>query len=100
MARSWVGLTILACLPCMVPLQWTAAYDSYANYSSKDEYYQSAVVSTKNVAKPGATPPLIHKGSFAYEYGRGPPGVAPDTRSACPILPARSGICVMRRLFL
>src|SRR5262249_49768930 len=43
-----VGLTILACLPCMVSLQWTVARDSYNNYSLADEYYEYTLVSSKN----------------------------------------------------
>src|SRR2546429_6867720 len=35
MARSWVGLTILACLPCMGTLRSTETRYSYANYGKK-----------------------------------------------------------------
>jgi len=34
MARSWVGLTILACVPCMVTLQSTEAHDSYVKFNN------------------------------------------------------------------
>src|SRR2546429_8198180 len=68
MARSWVGLTILACLPCMGTLQSTEACDSYVNCLETEECYESAVVSSKNVGQTRFPPALRHKERFAYEY--------------------------------
>src|SRR5207237_8615251 len=68
MARSWVGLTILACLPCMGTLQSTEACYSYANCLETEECYESTVVSRKKVGQTRLPPALPHKGQFAYEY--------------------------------
>src|SRR5262245_8601783 len=65
MARSWVGLTIFACLPCMGTLQSTEAYYSYVNCLETAECYESAVVSSKNVWQTRLPPALRHKGQFA-----------------------------------
>src|SRR2546421_12831943 len=67
MVRSWVGLTILACLPCMGTLQSTEACDSYVNCLETEECYESAVVSSKNVGQTRFPPALRHKDEFAYE---------------------------------
>src|SRR5713101_8776461 len=67
MARSWVGLTIVAGLPCMVPLRWTVARDSYANYSLREKYYQPGAVSSQMVCQIRPPPQLLHKGCFPYE---------------------------------
>ena len=61
MARSWVGLTILACLPCLVTLRSPAAPYSYANFSKADECYESVFMSSKILTQTRLTPQLIHK---------------------------------------
>src|SRR5262245_15447427 len=68
MARSWVGLTIFACLPCMGTLQSTEACDSYVNCLETEECYESAVVSSKNVWQTRLPPALVHKDYFPYEW--------------------------------
>src|SRR5262245_33219140 len=68
MARSCVGLTILACLPCMVSLRWTAACNSYSNYLLEGKYYEYTLVSSKNVSQTRLLPVLRHKGQFPYEW--------------------------------
>src|SRR5439155_18975369 len=67
MARSWVGLTILACLPCMVPLRSTEARYSYANFLTTEECYRLAVVSSKNACQTCSSLTLRHKERFPYE---------------------------------
>src|SRR5262249_21470516 len=61
MARSWVGLTMLACLPCIGTLQSTEAYYSYVNCLETEECYESAVVSRKNVGQTSLLSTLHHK---------------------------------------
>src|SRR4029453_17108301 len=68
MARSWVGLTILACLPCMMLLRSSAVHNSYANCSLTRECYRSVRVSSQIVGQTRLPPPLRHKAYFAYEY--------------------------------
>src|SRR5262249_35099853 len=65
MARSWVGLTILACLPCMGTLQSTEAYYSYVNCLETEECYESVVVSSKKGGQTRLLSALRHKGRFA-----------------------------------
>src|SRR5437660_10974866 len=76
MARSWVGLTILACLPCMEMLQSIEAHNSYVNCQDAEECYECAIMSSKNLCQTRSTPTLRHKPRFAYEcpprpYGEG-----------------------------
>ena len=67
MARSWVGLTILACLPCIVVPRSVWSSYSYGNSSYGQECYESAVVSRKMVDQTHLPPTLVHKAHFAYE---------------------------------
>src|SRR5437867_10613965 len=68
MARSWVGLTILACLPCMEMLQSIEAHNSYVNCQNAGECYEFAIMSSKNLCQTRSTPTLRHKARFPYEY--------------------------------
>src|SRR5262249_45350556 len=110
MARSWVGLTILACLPCMVTLRSREASNSYVNSQNTEECYECAVVSSKNLCPTRSSPTLRHKGQFAYEWPRvlrGRPrycDVAPaagprDRRCAavCPTLPRGHHVSIASR---
>src|SRR5438105_7427959 len=65
MARSWAGLTILACLPCMGTLQSTEACYSYANCLETEECYQSTVVSRKKVGQTRLPPALRPKAQLS-----------------------------------
>jgi hypothetical protein len=67
MARSWVGLTILACLPCMEMLRSREARNLYVNCSNAEECYECAVMSSKNGCQTRLPPALRHKEWFAYE---------------------------------
>src|SRR5262245_14934424 len=110
MARSWVGLTILACLPCMVTLRSREASNSYMNSQNTEECYESAVVSSTIASEPRLLPALVHKAEFAYEWPRflrGRPrycDVAPaagprDRRCAavCPTLPRGHHVSIAGR---
>src|SRR5262245_50696776 len=67
MARSWVGLTILACLPCIVPPRSPWSLYSYGNKSYKQDCYECAIMSSKNSCLTRLPPVLHHKEQFAYE---------------------------------
>src|SRR4029453_4837946 len=56
---------------------------SYENISYIQACYESMVMSSQMGTLTRSISPLIHKASFAYEYGRWIPGAAPETRSAC-----------------
>jgi hypothetical protein len=64
MARSWVGLTILACLPCMGTLRSTETRYSYVNWWYKEECYECAAVSSKNLGQTRLPPALHHKALY------------------------------------
>ena len=83
MARSWVGLTMVVCLPCMAMLRSREAHNSYVNCQKTEECYEYAIMSRKNLWQARPTPTLHHKGHFAYEYGWETPGVASDTHFVC-----------------
>ena len=69
-ARSWVGLTIVACLPGIrIPQSLLSAY-SLDKSVKVQECYESTVVSHKNGCEPRLPPTLRHKGEFVYEYRR------------------------------
>src|SRR5262249_22373550 len=68
MARSWVGLTILACLPCMEMLRSREARHWYVNFQYAGECYDGTGVSSKNSCQIRPGPPLHHKISFAYQW--------------------------------
>src|SRR5215467_13505053 len=68
MARSWVGLTILACLPCMEMLRSREARHLYVNFQYTEECYECTVVSSKNACQIRPSLTLRHKGAFAYEF--------------------------------
>src|SRR5262245_34768754 len=61
MARSWVGLTILACLPCIEMLRSREAHNLYVNYQKTQECYECAVLSNKNSCQPRLPPALVRK---------------------------------------
>ena len=61
MARSWVGLTMLACLPCMEMLRSREAHNSYVNCQKTEECYEYAIMSRKNLWQTRPTPTLRHK---------------------------------------
>jgi hypothetical protein len=65
-----------------------------------EEYYQSVPVSSQIVGQTSPLPTLRHKGAFAYEYGRRPPGVPPDTRSACRHAAGTRGLGMMPEVLL
>src|SRR5262245_14915005 len=67
MARSWVGLTILACLPCMEILRSREAHDLYVNCQNIEECYEFVVTASKNVCPTRLPPTLRHKAHFPYE---------------------------------
>src|SRR4029453_6821103 len=67
MARSWRGLTIFACLPCIVAPQSTCMLFSYANNLLTQECYEYAIMSRKNAWQTRLPPALRHKATFAYE---------------------------------
>src|SRR6266581_4032823 len=67
MARSWGGLTILACLPCMEMLRSREAHNLYVNCQNPEECYEFTVVSRKNAGQTRLPPGLPHKAQFAYE---------------------------------
>src|SRR5215813_4825210 len=98
MARSWVGLTILACLPCIVAPRSAGCPCSYANSFFIQECYECVVMSSKNPCQTRFPPALRHKGCFPYEYlltpGRGCPAgcrVSTLRPSRCP-WPTRGGV--------
>jgi len=61
MARSWVGLTMVACLPCMEMLWSREAHNSYVNCQKTEECYEYAVMSGKNLCQIRVIPLLRHK---------------------------------------
>src|SRR6266567_3443301 len=67
MARSWIGLRILACFPCIGLSQSPRALYLYANSSFIQECYECAVVSRKNGGPTRLPPALRHKAQFVYE---------------------------------
>ena len=67
MARSWVGLTILACLPCIVAPQLLQSVNSYEKISVAEECYECVVMSSKKTCQTRPTSVLRHKADFAYE---------------------------------
>src|SRR5256885_2228657 len=67
MARSCVGLTILACFPCMGTLRSTETPDSYANSKKTEECYESVLLSSKILLQTRFLPTLRYKEHFAYE---------------------------------
>ena len=66
-ARSWVRLTIVACVPGIGTLQSVETRYSYANCQKEHEYYQSAPVSRQIVGQTRLPSALRHKGYFAYQ---------------------------------
>src|SRR5262252_7838595 len=67
MVHSWIGLTILACLPCMGTLRSIETQNSYTNSQKKEGHYESALLSSKMVGQTSLPPALHHKEKFAYE---------------------------------
>src|SRR5713101_903850 len=79
MARSWVGLRILACFPCMVAPPSPRSPYSYDNRYYEQEFYQCAAVSRQIVRQDRSTPGLIHKELLTGKCpckGAGPQGEA------------------------
>src|SRR5215831_12401761 len=68
MARSWVGLTILACLPCIRIPQSLQSAHSYDKNVRAQECYECVVVSSKNLCPTRLPPILRHKAAFTYEW--------------------------------
>jgi hypothetical protein len=64
LARSCVGLAIVACFSCMETCRSTEAHDSYANEEIKIESYESALLSRKIVCQTRPPPTLVHKAPF------------------------------------
>src|SRR5512145_1798795 len=70
MARSWVGLTILACLPCIRIPQSLQSAHSYDKNVRAQEYYECAVMSRKNLGQTRLPLALHHKADFSKQsYG-------------------------------
>jgi hypothetical protein len=67
MARSWVGLTIFACLPCIVVPQLLQSVHSYEKSSIAEECYECMIMSSKILSHTRLPPGLRHKAFFAYE---------------------------------
>src|SRR5215813_14112427 len=67
MARSWIGLTIFACLPCIMAPQWLQSAHSYEKSSKAGECYETGAVSRKILSQTRLPSALRHKGQFAYE---------------------------------
>ena len=67
MARSWSGLTIVACVPGIVAPQWLQSANCYEKSSKVYECYESVVVSRKILSHIRLAPALRHKAYFAYE---------------------------------
>src|SRR6266568_578306 len=98
MARSWVGLTILACLPCMEMLRSIEAHNSYINCQNAEECYECAIMSSKNLCQTRSTPTLRHKGRFAYEWVcRGGPTACAERLTRCDITHARTACGLEQR---
>jgi hypothetical protein len=66
--RSCVGLTILACLPCMVAPPSPQCPNSYYKSNKAKKCYQLADASRQIVRPTRPTAGLIHKIEFPYEY--------------------------------
>jgi len=77
MARAWVGLTMVACVPCMAMLRSGETRNSYGNCQKTEKCYEYAVMSRKNLCQTSLPPALRHKVYFPYEspctsrHGRG-----------------------------
>src|SRR5258706_16447990 len=67
MARSWVGLTILACLPCTVVFSSILAAHYYEKKKICPLYYQYAASSSPFLFQTRALAQLSRKGLFPYE---------------------------------
>src|SRR4029434_6051573 len=65
MARSCVGLTMFACLPCIVAPQWLQSANSYEKSSIAQDCYEYVVMSSKKSCQTRLTPQLRHKERFA-----------------------------------
>ena len=61
LARSWGGRTLVAGWPCLVGPQSPCVLFSYGNTVLTQEYYECAIVSSKNLYQTRLTPQLIHK---------------------------------------
>ena len=68
MARSWVGLTIFACLPCIVVPQLLQSVHSYEKSSVAEECYECVIMSSKKTCQTRPPSTLRHKVRFPYEY--------------------------------
>ena len=65
MARAWVGLTMVACVPCMAMLRSGETRNSYGNCQKTEKCYEYAVMSRKNLCQTSLPPALRHKVYFA-----------------------------------
>ena len=104
MARAWVGLTMVVCLPCMEMLRSREAHNSYVNCQKSEECYEYAIMSRKNLWQPRLPPTLRHKGDFAYQCTSDPCPLRAFTRTPCsrapdvPVLSSDSAAEFVRRM--